>query len=544
MGSGQFQKHSSCAKCDSSDAVAVYLEDDGRLSGYCFSCSTNYYTYEEGEKPKESYVQVEPEAVIPVSGLPYGTSAKRKIGKKVAEMFGVRSSYDSNGQVDTVYYPYHKGQEEVGSKKRIVSPKDFRFQGDMGDQLFGQQNFSAGGKRLVITEGEEDTLAIAESYEQKGVIYPVVSLASASNMKAPLAQREWLRSFDEICLWMDADKAGEEAILKLAKICGYDKVKIVKGKEKDASDEYTKHGYMEVNRAIWNAQPYNPAGIMSGESIWEAYRDKKEIPTIPYPPCLAVVQDKLKGIRQGEITLFTSGTSIGKSSIIKETVLHILDTTTEKVGMISLEESVGYTAGKFIGMHLRKDMSTGDTTEEEERTAFDEVFGDGRLILLDHQGAVSDGSLVDKIEYLALMGCKYLILDHLTIAVSEGVEKLTGNEATDKMMNELLRICNKHHVWIGLISHLRKTGLQGKSFEEGKMPSLDDIKGSGSVKQVSFDIIGFSRDLTSDDPIKRSTVNFSVLKNRFSGVTGSAGSASYDIDTGRLTSVDVIAEDF
>jgi len=189
-------------------------------------------------------------------------------------------------------------------------------------------------------------------------------------------------------------------------------------------------------------------------------------------------------------------------------------------------------------------MSTGDTTEEEERTAFDEVFGDGRLILLDHQGAVSDGSLVDKIEYLALMGCKYLILDHLTIAVSEGVEKLTGNEATDKMMNELLRICNKHHVWIGLISHLRKTGLQGKSFEEGKMPSLDDIKGSGSVKQVSFDIIGFSRDLTSDDPVKRSTVNFAVLKNRFSGVTGSAGSASYDIDTGRLTSVDVIKEDF
>ena len=543
MGSGVFQKHSSCAKCDSSDAVAVYLEDDERLSGYCFSCSTNYYNYEEGEKPKEAYMKVEPEDVIPVSGLPYGTAAKRKVSKKVAELYGVRCSFDSNGHVDTVYYPYHKDQEELGSKVRTM-PKTFRFQGDMGDQLFGQQNFSAGGKRLVITEGEEDTLAIAQAYEEKGTIYPVVSLASASNMKAPLAQREWLRSFGEICLWMDSDKAGEEAILKLSKICGYDKVKIIKGREKDASDELVKHGFMEVNRAIWNAQPYNPAGIMSGESIWEAYRDKKEIPTIPYPPCLSVVQDKLKGIRQGEITLFTSGTSIGKSSIIKETVLHILDTTEEKVGMISLEESVGYTAGKFIGMHLQKDMSVATTTEEEERAAFDHVFGDNRLILLDHQGAVSDGSLVDKIEYLALMGCKYLILDHLTIAVSEGVEKLTGNEATDRMMNELLRICNKHHVWIGLISHLRKTGLQGKSFEEGKMPSLDDIKGSGSVKQVSFDIIGFSRDLTSDDPIKRNTVHFSVLKNRFSGVTGSAGAASYDIDTGRLYSVNPIKEDF
>jgi hypothetical protein len=76
------------------------------------------------------------------------------------------------------------------------------------------------------------------------------------------------------------------------------------------------------------------------------------------------------------------------------------------------------------------------------------------------------------------------------------------------------------------------------------MPSLDDIKGSGSVKQVSFDIIGFSRDLTSDDPIVRSTVHFSVLKNRFSGVTGSAGAASYDLDTGRLTSINTVKEDF
>jgi replicative DNA helicase len=44
-------------------------------------------------------------------------------------------------------------------------------------------------------------------------------------------------------------------------------------------------------------------------------------------------------------------------------------------------------------------------------------------------------------------------------------------------MNDLLRIAKKHRIHIGLVSHLRKTVAGGKSFEEGKMPSLDDVKG-------------------------------------------------------------------
>ena len=45
--------------------------------------------------------------------------------------------------------------------------------------------------------------------------------------------------------------------------------------------------------------------------------------------------------------------------------------------------------------------------------------------------SVGDDSLIDKIEYMALMGCKYLVLDHITIAVSEGSEGLSGNDVID-----------------------------------------------------------------------------------------------------------------
>jgi len=63
---------------------------------------------------------------------------------------------------------------------------------------------------------------------------------------------------------------------------------------------------------------------------------------------------------------------------------------------------------------------------------------------------------------------------------------------------------------------------------------MDDIKGSGSIKQISFDIIGFSRDMANENEDVRNTINFIVLKSRFSGKTGPAGSVKYNHDTTRL----------
>ena len=263
---------------------------------------------------------------------------------------------------------------------------------------------------------------------------------------------------------------------------------------------------------------------------------RQEVESIPYPDCLSGLNDKLGGMRYGEITLFTSGTGSGKSTVIKEIILDLLEKTDDRIGLISLEESVGDTAEKFISMALKRPVNDPPpATDEELRAGFDMVFGDERLVLLDHQGSVGDDSLIDKIEYMCLMGCKYLVLDHITIAVSEGSEGLSGNEAIDKIMSDLLKVVKRHNVWLGLISHLRKA-MGGKSFEEGNLASIDDIKGSGSIKQISFDIIAFARNLVAEDDSERNTIKFRVLKSRFTGRTGDAGAATYDPKTTRLKS--------
>ena len=66
------------------------------------------------------------------------------------------------------------------------------------------------------------------------------------------------------------------------------------------------------------------------------------------------------------------------------------------------------------------------------------------------------------------------------------------------------------------------------------MASIDDVKGSGSIKQISFDIIAFSRNLIAETEEERNKIKFTVLKSRFTGLTGPAGKAKYDRDTGRL----------
>ena len=524
-----------CPHCDSSDAYTIY--DDG---AYCFSCQ---YSTKKKEGNMKDIIEEDNDSgftfIENIDSYKSYPISSRGISKEVVDYFNVKMSVDCNGKPASHFYPYTKNGAVVAYKERIL-PKDFRTHGDFKKtELFGQSQ-AIGSKTLVITEGELDCMAVAEAFSKqyKGKIFPVVSLPSATGTRALLDQRDWVNGFESVILMLDNDEAGKKSLESCAKIIGAGKVKIASLRGKDPCESLRKYGHQAILQAIWDAQTWSPAGIMVGDDIWAEFKARQATESIPYPNCLDGINDKVKGIRQGEITLFTSGTGSGKSTVIKEIVLDLLEKTDDKIGLISLEESVGDTAEKFISMQLQRPvMDPPPLTDHQLRIGFDAVFGDDRLVLLDHQGSVGDSSLTDKIEYMALMGCKYLVLDHITIAVSEGTEGLSGNEAIDKMMSDLLKIVKKHNVWLGLISHLRKSQSGASSFEEGKFASIDDIKGSGSIKQISFDIISFARNLVADDPTDRNTIRFRVLKSRFTGLTGNAGAAVYNINTTRLSKV-------
>lgn len=521
--------------CGSSDAKQIY--EDG--SAFCFSCQTSFRAPKDGyvseEKPKQKqhsqeYINAQIEEIrdeYPSKGF-----KERNIFRQVSEHYGVKVSYDFDGNVDAHYYPYYADSDSVTGYKIRKLPKEFTSIGKIKG-LFGL-NLYNGGKRLVITEGELDAMAVQSAwYKKYRKFYPVVSLRSASSVKDLIDVREKVRQFDEVILWLDNDEAGQIATKEAARIIGYDKIKVVKTSEKDASDLWIKAPDTVLN-AIYDAVTYTPAGILTKDQLWSQLEKYNEIESVPYPPFMEGLNEKLKGMRFGEITLWTSGTGSGKSTLLREIAVHLLETTKDKIGIISLEESPAETARKMAGMAINRNPANEEIPIDDLKEGFDKIFGSDRVMVLDHQGSISDGSIMDFLEYMCLSGCKYLFVDHITILASEGTEGLTGNEAIDKIMNDLLRLVKKHEVWIGLISHLRKTDNKGRSFEEGKLPSMDDIRGSGSIKQISMDIIAFARNVGSDNPEERNTIKTKVLKCRYTGLTGPSGNLHYDFETGRL----------
>ena len=542
MSKNTFIKHTHCESCGSSDANAVY--SDG--STFCFSCRKSTQSGSQEVKAEDMAFSVVQSnlSIEEIGKLPVDTF--RGISKKVIYDAGVKVEYDENRNIISHYYPITVNKKIKAYKKRIVSTKDFRSIGKAEvPELFNQVN-SGRRKNLVITEGEVDALSILEMLKTQKAQLDVVSIVNgAQSARRNIASNlEFVNKYEKVFLAFDNDENGIEARNEVAHIITPGKAHIVDCPHvKDANEALEKNMAEHYMQSIWGAKAYKPDSFVSGEKIWDAFKERSTVESIPYPPCLNGLNDKLMGIRLGEITLLTSGTGSGKSTVVKEMILGLLEDKTSKVGLISLEESIGDTATKLIGMSINKNIRMPeDVTESEARKGYEKVFGDERLILLDHMGSVQDDSLLQRIEYLAAIGCKYLILDHITIAVSEGSEGLSGNEAIDKVMSSLLKIVKRYNIHLTLISHLRKAGGDSKSFEEGRLASLDDIKGSGSIKQISFDIIAFARNLMATEDSERNTIKFAVLKSRFSGNTGRAGQASYDPNTGRLShSVDNIA---
>ena len=263
------KRHQPCDDCGSSDALAVY--DDGHT--YCFSCE-KHTPPPRGQKMEAQIVNFDRTTSTGIGDVLNYRSypiTSRGIGQDVVDHFGVKMEVNEDGIPAAHYYPYTKSGVVAAYKKREL-PKNFSTVGDFkGIELFGQAQAS-GGKYLVITEGELDCLVVAQAMkEQYNQYYSVVSIPSASHTKVILENREFVKQYKEVVLMFDQDEAGKKAAEQAAKIIGYGTTKVAKYSVKDPCELYAEGGKSAVLNAIWNAQTYNPAGILTGEALWEQF---------------------------------------------------------------------------------------------------------------------------------------------------------------------------------------------------------------------------------------------------------------------------------
>lgn len=434
---------------------------------------------------------------------------------------------------DKVVYGYTDKDGNIIAAKVRLPDKDFYTEGKWGKaQLYGQHLFSAGGKYVTITEGEYDAMA---AYQMTGSKWPVVSVRNGaqSALADAKAQYEWLMSFENIVIVMDNDEAGKKAANQLAELFG-GKAKLFNHapEYKDASD-YLKDGRVkEYNDRWWAADQYVPDGIISGDTLLEEVLKPIKAADVEYPfPAL----NKLTyGIRQGELVTVTAGSGLGKSQFLREIVYHVLHKTEDNIGLLFLEEGTRKTGLSIMSLAANKPLHLPDceATDEEKTDAFNATLGSGRLYLFDHFGSTSVDNIINRVRYMAKgLGCKYVFLDHVSIVVSA---QASGDErkALDEIMTKLRMLVQETGISLVVVSHLKRP--EGKGHEEGAATSLAQLRGSGSIAQLSDMVIGLERNGQHDDPLERNTTHVRVLKNRFCGITGKATSLLYNLSTGRM----------
>lgn len=523
-----------CDNCGSSDAKVMYEAGDT----FCFKCRTvgDLQLKHGGNSHREYEEELMSFDFEFYHNAEYKAIKDRRIDEDTCKKFGVKTTTKGSH----LFPAYDKEGKLVAIKERFYPEKIYKIHGDISKAtLFGMNEFPKTGRSATITEGEYDAMA---AYRMSGSKYPHFSVFNGAGSAKRECKRnfEELKEFETIVINFDNDDPGKEAVDAVGRLFpGRSKVLLLT-EGKDACD------YLKANKGskyvdeFFRARKYTLGGIINGADTWEKYKEKKNVESIPFDPQYEQLNQKTYGMRFGEIVLLTAGTGSGKTQVLREWKYNLLTKTTFNILDISLEEDTGDTVGGLMAIHANKRIMLPDVNipEEEEKRLHDELFKDGRFFTLDHEGSVEDDSLLDKIEYAATVdNCKIIFLDHITIAVSD-VAAGSENLSMDKFMNRLLKMVKRLNICVVVVSHLRKTGGGGKSFEEGRIPTEDDLKGSGSLKQIAMTTIAIARNKYAENDKERNTTSFHVLKCRFSGRTGPCDHAYFDDETGRMVVVD------
>lgn len=419
---------------------------------------------------------------------------------------------------------------KVVAQKLRFADKRFVWTGDPNKVgLFGQQLWRDGGKMIVVTEGEIDALSMSQAQSNK---WPVVSIPNGAQGAAKAVGKalEWLEKFETVVFMFDSDEPGIDAAHECAQVLSPGRAKIATLPLKDANEMVQAGRTPELIDAMWSARVWRPDEIVAGVDMWEKILEKNTNAQVPYP--WAGLNKALFGIRQREITTICAGSGIGKSTACGE-LTHWLLSQDQTIGYIALEESTKHSALRILGVEMNQRLHTipQDKWDQKKlKKAYDKTVGSGRWYTYDHFGSMDADNLFSRIRYMVTgLGCKWIVLDHVSIVVS-GMAEGDERRLIDNLMTKLRSIVENLGFGLILVSHLKDT--DGKSLEEGGQTHLNLLRGSRSIGQLSDIVLGLERN--QQDPENKNLCSVRILKDRFGGETGVHAHLKYDKATGRL----------
>lgn len=521
----EFVKHTHCDACGSTDGNSVY--SDGHT--HCFVCQAHTGP-SDGLGPSVSTARPKTPGgwlLGDVRSIP-----TRRLSEAACQKFGYKVATDKNGKLCQVA-DYRASDGTLVAQKLRYADKTFSVIGGGNMMpLFGQNLWSGGGKRLIITEGEIDAISVAQVL---GLSWPAVSVPNGASgaLKAIKANLEFVESFEQVIFAFDMDEPGRKAAAECAEVLTPGKAHIAELPFKDANECLKQDAAKALTTALWQARCVRPDGIVSLGDIAERVMAEVK-PGLPW--MFGGMTEKTFGRYPGDVIGIGAAVGGGKTDFLVQQISYDINTLGLTVGAILLEQDVGDTgkrvAGKLVGKTFH--VPDGSWTRGELADAWKTLEDTNRLFLYDNFGSSDWATIKGKIRYLhEALGCSVIYLDHLTALIASETDE---RRSLDAIMADLAGMAKGKFILI-FVSHL--TTPDGKAHEEGGRVSSKHFTGSRAIMRWAHVLFGIERNQQAEDREERLTSTIRNLKDRLSGrALGETWQALYDPATGLLAEKD------
>lgn len=400
-----------------------------------------------------------------------------------------------------------------GKGKQRLLPKG----GDWG--FFGWHLVRDSDDAVVITEGEFDAMAVAQSISNLNKKHPLHNLAAISLPNGcgslPPALLPQLERFKKIYLWLDDDDPGVIASEKFSRKLGAKRCFIVKPLKYEADGKSPKDANDALRMGVDLIELLEGASILSHKQLKKFKDFRSEVlghfmdpdnqTHGTSTPSLPTLTKLTKGFREGELVIFTGPTGSGKTTMLSQLTLDFA-----KEGAPTLWGSFEIKNSRLLQsmlrqFHPKEKLELIDTKKlQDVADRFDAL----PLVFMNFHGGTKLEEVLEAMDFAVYQyDIKHIVLDNLQFMLSDqgrgGIDKFDYH---DKAISAFRKFCSEKMVNIILVIHPRK--------DDNRLAlQLASIFGTAKATQEADVVIILQK---IDDQM----MFVDVKKNRFDGDLG------------------------
>ena len=385
--------------------------------------------------------------------------------------------------------------------------------------LFGMYQCNTDNSRLIITEGQIDSLSVSESGIENAVSVP---LGANGFTWIPYCW-DWVLQFKEMVVFGDHEHGHITLLDELARRFGGNMIiKHVQPEAyrdcKDANEILQRYGPEAVREAVETAEIVPDRRVVDVSAIdYMSITEKEHFST-----GIGHLDGMIGGYYMGDLNVITGKRGEGKSTLASQMLTFALKNGYPVFAYSGELDNVNFAEWFYRQIAGARHINKIDRGKNElplysiEAEALEKIrrWIHGKAFLYSSEiitdGKTEQEALIEVVEKAVKQyGCRVILIDNLMTAIS-GDARYDINQQQTEFVRKLKSIAQTMDACIILVAHPRK----------GAQVDSDDIAGSANITNLADTVICYSRDKEDHDGTHRT---LKVFKNRKTGKIDTEG---------------------